>query len=44
MARRSRDRQPGGFGFELVFLQPVRGLILLGYDCHYYLGQFEALR
>lgn len=41
--RQGRDHPPGAFGFELVFREPVRGPILLGYGCHYGLGQFEAL-
>lgn len=41
--RRGREHPPGEFGFELVFPEPVRGPILLGYGCHYGLGQFEAL-
>jgi len=41
--RHGRGHPPGGFGFELVFPEPVRGPILLGYGCHYGLGQFEAL-
>jgi CRISPR-associated protein Csb2 len=43
MTRQGRDHPPGAFGFELVFPEPVRGPILLGYGCHYGLGQFEAL-
>ena len=43
MTRRGRGHPPGGFGFELVFPESVRGPILLGYGCHYGLGQFEAL-
>ncbi|MGH9258053.1 MAG: type I-G CRISPR-associated protein Csb2, partial [Vicinamibacterales bacterium] len=42
-SRQSRGHPPGVFGFELVFREPVRGPILLGYGCHYGLGQFEAL-
>ena len=41
--RPGRGHPPGGFGFELAFTEPVRGPILLGYGCHYGLGQFEAL-
>lgn len=41
--RQGRGHPPGAFGFELVFREPVRGPILLGYGCHYGLGQFEAL-
>lgn len=41
--RQGRDHPPGGFGFELVFPEPVDGPMLLGYGCHYGLGQFEAL-
>jgi CRISPR-associated protein Csb2 len=41
--RHGREHPPGAFGFELVFREPVRGPILLGYGCHYGLGQFEAL-
>ncbi len=29
-----------GFGFEVVFSEPVRGPIALGYACHFGLGQF----
>jgi len=29
-----------GFGFEVVFSEPVRGPIALGYGCHFGLGQF----
>lgn len=43
MTRDGRDHPHGGFGFDLVFPEPVRGPILLGYGCHYGLGQFEAL-
>lgn len=32
-----------GFGFEIVFAQPVRGPIALGYGCHFGLGQFVAV-
>jgi len=42
-SRHGRGHPPGAFGFELVFREPVRGPILLGYACHYGLGQFEAL-
>jgi CRISPR-associated protein Csb2 len=42
-SRHGRDHPPGAFGFELVFREPVSGPILLGYGCHYGLGQFEAL-
>jgi CRISPR-associated protein Csb2 len=42
-SRHGRDHPPGAFGFELVFREAVRGPILLGYGCHYGLGQFEAL-
>ncbi len=44
MTRRGRGHPPGAFGFELLFPQPVRGPILLGYGCHYGLGQFEAVQ
>jgi len=30
----------GGYGFRLTFKQPVRGPIVLGYGCHFGLGQF----
>jgi CRISPR-associated protein Csb2 len=43
VTRRGRNHPPGAFGFELVFREPVRGPILLGYGCHYGLGQFEAI-
>lgn len=43
MTRDGREHPHGGFGFEVVFPEPVRGPILLGYGCHYGLGQFEAL-
>ena len=43
MTRHGRGHPPGAFGFELVLPEPVRGPILLGYGCHYGLGQFEAL-
>ncbi|CUS38393.1 putative CRISPR-associated protein GSU0054/csb2 [Candidatus Nitrospira nitrosa] len=32
-----------GFGFDIVFAEPVRGPIALGYGCHFGLGQFEAV-
>lgn len=32
-----------GFGFEIVFSEPVRGPIALGYGCHFGLGQFVAV-
>lgn len=32
-----------GFGFEIVFSQPARGPIALGYGCHFGLGQFVAV-
>ena len=43
-----RERQKGnghkasnhGYGFRLVFSQPIRGPIALGYGCHFGLGQF----
>jgi CRISPR-associated protein Csb2 len=44
VTRRGRSHPPGAFGFELVFREPVRGPILLGYGCHYGLGQFEAMK
>jgi CRISPR-associated protein Csb2 len=46
--RRLRQRGNGcrgdsrGYGFRLRFSQPVRGPILLGYGCHFGLGQFWA--
>lgn len=43
VTRCGRSHPPGAFGFELVFREPVRGPILLGYGCHYGLGQFEAM-
>ncbi len=43
VTRRGRSHPPGAFGFELVFREPVRGPILLGYGCHYGLGQFGAV-
>jgi CRISPR-associated protein Csb2 len=43
VTRPGRNHPPGVFGFELVFPEPVRGPILLGYGCHYGLGQFEAV-
>jgi CRISPR-associated protein Csb2 len=30
----------GGYGFRLTFKEPVRGPIVLGYGCHFGLGQF----
>jgi CRISPR-associated protein Csb2 len=33
-----------GFGFEIVFSEPVRGPIALGYGCHFGLGQFVAVQ
>ena len=30
----------GGYGFRLIFKEPVRGPIVLGYGCHFGLGQF----
>ena len=41
--RRGRPHPPGAVGFELVFAEPQRGPMLLGYGCHYGLGQFEAV-
>mgnify|MGYP003428794747 FL=1 len=47
--RRFRNRGGGqladsrGFGFEIVFAEPVRGPIALGYGCHFGLGQFVAV-
>ena len=47
--RRTRQRgnghrgAAGGYGFRLTFKQPVRGPIVLGYGCHFGLGQFWAL-
>jgi CRISPR-associated protein Csb2 len=41
--RRDRPHPPGVVGFGLVFAEPVRGPMLLGYGCHYGLGQFEAV-
>ena len=35
---------PRGFGFEIVFAEPVRGPIALGYGCHFGLGQFVAVQ
>ena len=32
----------GAFGFRLSFSEPVSGPIVLGYGCHYGLGQFRA--
>lgn len=43
VTRRGRSHPPGAFGFELEFREPVQGPILLGYGCHYGLGQFEAM-
>ena len=45
-----RERQKGGgrrgdahgYGFRLHFNEPVRGPIVLGYGCHFGLGQFQA--
>lgn len=42
-SRHGRAHPPGAFGFELLFREPVRGPILLGYGSHYGLGQFEAV-
>jgi CRISPR-associated protein Csb2 len=41
--RRGRPHPPGAVGFELVFAEPQRGPMLLGYGCHFGLGQFEAV-
>jgi CRISPR-associated protein Csb2 len=41
--RRGRAHPPGAVGFDLVFAEPQRGPMLLGYGCHYGLGQFEAV-
>ena len=30
----------GGYGFRLIFKEPVSGPIVLGYGCHFGLGQF----
>jgi len=35
---------PLGYGFRLTFAEPVRGPIVLGYACHFGLGQFIALK
>lgn len=32
-----------GFGFEIVFSEPLRGPIGIGYGCHFGLGQFVAV-
>jgi len=46
--RRLRSRGGGqladarGFGFLIAFAEPVRGPIVLGYGCHFGLGQFVA--
>lgn len=42
-SRRALNHPPGAFGFEITFRQPVQGPLLLGYGCHYGLGQFEAV-
>jgi CRISPR-associated protein Csb2 len=42
-ARQGRRHPLGAYGFELVFSEPVQGPLLLGYGCHYGLGQFEAI-
>ncbi len=47
--RRERQRgdgyrgDSGGYGFRLKFRRPVRGPIVLGYGCHFGLGQFAAI-
>ncbi len=47
--RRERQRgngcrgDSGGYGFRLKFRRPVRGPIVLGYGCHFGLGQFSAV-
>jgi CRISPR-associated protein Csb2 len=41
--RRGHPHPPGAFGFELTFAEPQRGPMLLGYGCHYGLGQFAAM-
>ena len=33
----------GGYGFRIVFPEPVRGPIAVGYGCHFGLGQFAAV-
>jgi len=33
-----------GYGFRLTFQEPVQGPIVLGYGCHFGLGQFEPER
>ncbi len=33
----------GAYGFRLTFHRPVRGPIVLGYGCHFGLGQFWAM-
>ena len=35
-----RRGDAGGYGFRLTFKKPVRGPIVLGYGCHFGLGQF----
>lgn len=43
--RRTRKDDPvarGFFGFRIEFAEPVAGPLLLGYGCHYGLGQFVA--
>lgn len=43
--RRQGNGQKGdsrGYGFRLTFSRPVRGPIVLGYGCHFGLGQFWA--
>jgi CRISPR-associated protein Csb2 len=43
--KRRYDRQPPGFGgFEITFDRAVSGPLLLGYGCHYGLGQFVPRR
>lgn len=43
--QRSTGKQtnPFGYGFLIVFKEPVQGPIALGYACHYGLGQFIAV-
>lgn len=38
-----RFAESQGFGFKLTFAEPVQGPIVLGYACHFGLGQFVPL-
>jgi CRISPR-associated protein Csb2 len=42
ISRRHDEVTTGYYGFRIEFAEPVEGPLLLGYGCHYGLGQFVA--